>query len=306
MLVALPIVLASGFFKLLALTADITLSQVYTASAVVFYSHRLARTAAESVMPLPMPSYVQEGSGFVPGDLALFAALSPVVTPFEQSSPTFGDCVNVISSSFLSLVRDSLALVSSVPLPGFPAAPTSVTPKFLTLEPPAGAPDPPQIHNVSAHPAFGPHYLDFILVSSLAPVPARFASIPSELGWRSLGSEDAHLVLAGPVRAKPAVVPNTCTPSTPVSCGLGDYHHGSRIASCSPNTNLPVSPKLGMCARASEDAHGISTDSMSNWLGLDSRATGNHNYQHPPTFGLAAEDLNSSVPLLELLLSAGT
>ncbi|KAG9119499.1 hypothetical protein FRC07_005450, partial [Ceratobasidium sp. 392] len=224
MLFTLPVAIASGLVRLLALSADVTLSQIYTASAAVFYAHRLGRTAVESVMLLPMPSYVQGGNGVVPGDVALFAALLPIASPIGRSSPTLGDCTSAASSMLTPLVHAGrttiLTLAASIFLLRSRVIPTAI----LTLDPYVGALGSfPPGANESLRIASGPPYTDFMLVTRPVPLPACNRITPSKHGRRACNSCDSgRPAFNGLVRAGLEVVtPGTCIPSTLVSCGVG-------------------------------------------------------------------------------------
>ncbi|KAG9128022.1 hypothetical protein FRC07_006136 [Ceratobasidium sp. 392] len=235
MLFTLPVAIASGLVRLLALSADVTLSQVYTASAAVFYGHRLGRTAVESVMLLPMPSYVQGGNGVVPGDVALFAALSPITSPIGRPSPTLGDCASAVSSMLTSLVHASRTIIrtlaASISLVRSPPIPTAI----LTLDPYVGAPGSfSPGANESLRIVSGPPYTDFALVTRPVPLSACDRITPSKHGRRACNSCDSgRPAFNGLIRAGLEVdTPGTCTPSTLVSCGVGaDQDDGMLVPS---------------------------------------------------------------------------
>ncbi|KAG9094222.1 hypothetical protein FRC06_011030 [Ceratobasidium sp. 370] len=244
MLPAVPIALASGFMWLLALTSRVTLSQIYTASAVVYYGNQLARTAVESVLLLPVPGYVQEGHG-IPTGLAAFVALSPIGSPAGHASPTLGECVGVVSSTMTSFVRNgrskALHLVAAI------RTLSSLTASIpLTLEPYVSV-----LGNGSA--------VDSATFRSL--YPGYFFATPPDLHTSSRtfirGSEDAHLALADSVLVKSPLPPNICTFSSPGLCGLGHYDKDDS------------NPRLGLdfCVYAPPS--------------LDSCGLGTQNFSHP-------------------------
>ncbi|KAG8743676.1 hypothetical protein FRC12_014986 [Ceratobasidium sp. 428] len=261
MLLALPIVIATSLCRLLAISADVTLSQVYTASAVVFYGHQLGRTTVKSLMLLPAPSYVQEGRGIVSSDVALFATLSPIASPIGRLSPTLGECVGAASSMLMSLFRAGRTTVSTVTSTvSLARSPTPVP--LLTLDPYVGALDGfPRVDGASALPL----YLDSMLVDPLASLSTCNTLAASEYEWCDFNGTHAHLVLIdSSARAKPMVMPNTCSLSSLASCGLGDHRDDVTSAVGSPtqlHDNMSVPSQLGWCGRGSEDAYPTRVDS---------------------------------------------
>ncbi|KAG8743865.1 hypothetical protein FRC12_014943 [Ceratobasidium sp. 428] len=263
MLLALPIIIATSLCRLFAISADVTLSQVYTASAAVFYGHRLGRTAVESVMLLPAPSYLREGRGIVSSDVALFAALSPIASPIERPSPTLGECVSAASSMLMSLFHAGRTTIFTVTAAVSLAKSPAPVP-LLTLDPYVGALDGlPRVDGASALPL----YLDSMLVDPLASLSTCSTLAASEYEWCDFNGTHAHMVLMdSSARAKPMVMPNTCSLSSLASCGLGDYRDGVTPAVWSPahlRDNMSVPSQLGWCGRGSEDAYPTRVDSTS-------------------------------------------
>ncbi|KAG8698435.1 hypothetical protein FRC09_007236 [Ceratobasidium sp. 395] len=261
MLLALPVIIATSLCRLLAISADVTLSQVYTASAVVFYGHQLGRTTAKSLMLLPAPSYVQEGRGIVSSDVALFAALSPIASPIGRPSPTLGQCVSAASSMLMSLFhagRTTLSTMTST----ISLARSPTPAPLLTLDPYVSALDSfPRVDGASAPPL----YLDSMFVDPLAALSTCNTLAASEYEWCDFNGTHAHLILIdSSARAKPMVMPSTCSLSSLASCGLGDHRDDVISAVGSPtqlHDNMSVPSQLGWCGRGSEDAYPTRVDS---------------------------------------------